>query len=131
MKVILLGAPGSGKGTQSQAMIKEWGAVQLSTGDLLRKAVDEGTELGIQAKEIMSQGQLVPDDLVVSLIQSKLGAYESDQNIIFDGFPRSLPQAESLDILLTEIKSPIKHVIYIKVPQDELVKRLSGRMQQE
>jgi adenylate kinase len=127
MKIILLGAPGSGKGTQSQFLIKEWGATQLSTGDLLRRAIEEGTELGIQAKEFMDNGQLVPDDLVISLIKSKLDDLGNGTNVIFDGFPRSHPQAEALDQVLGEMGSPIEHVVYIKVPQDELVKRLSGR----
>ena len=127
MKLVLLGAPGSGKGTQSQLLIKNQGMIQFSTGDLLRKAVSEKTELGLKAKDIMDEGHLVPDDLVIGLIREKLKGVSADQGVIFDGFPRTLPQAEALEGLLKEFHFSLNKAVYIKVPQQELIKRLAGR----
>lgn len=124
---IFLGAPGSGKGTQAQQLVRDGFGVQLSTGDLLRVAISDGTELGLKAKGFMDQGQLVPDDLVIGLIKDKIKHLGSNKNVLFDGFPRTLDQAKALDKLLEEMSSPLKKVIYLKVESSELISRLSGR----
>jgi len=124
--VIFLGPPGAGKGTQSQLLKERNGFIQISTGDLLREAVKNQTELGKLAKQYMDEGKLVPDDLIISLIKEKLQEY-ADKNIIFDGFPRTIPQAESLDNLLSHLNKNIDAVILFKIESEEIVKRLTGR----
>ena len=124
--VIFLGPPGAGKGTQAQLLKERNEFVQISTGDLLREAVKNQTELGKLAKKYMDEGKLVPDDLIISLIKEKLQEY-ADKNIIFDGFPRTIPQAESLDNLLSRLNKNIDAVILFKIEDDEVVKRLAGR----
>lgn len=124
--VIFLGPPGAGKGTQSQLLKERNGFIQISTGDLLREAVKNQTELGKLAKQYMDEGKLVPDDLIISLIKEKLQEY-ADKNIIFDGFPRTIPQAESLDNLLSHLNKNIDAVILFKIEDEEVVKRLTGR----
>jgi adenylate kinase len=124
--VIFLGPPGAGKGTQAQLLKERSGFIQVSTGDLLREAVKNQTELGKLAKKYMDEGKLVPDDLIISLIKEKLQEY-ADKNIIFDGFPRTIPQAESLDNLLSQLNKNIDAVILFKIEDEEVVKRLAGR----
>jgi Adenylate kinase (EC 2.7.4.3) len=124
--VIFLGPPGAGKGTQSQLLKERNGFIQISTGDLLREAVKNQTELGKLAKQYMDEGKLVPDDLIISLIKEKLQEY-ADKNIIFDGFPRTIPQAESLDNLLSHLNKNLDAVILFKIEDEEVVKRLTGR----
>src|SRR5690554_3333547 len=123
MKVILLGAPGAGKGTQAKMIMDEFGIPQISTGDMLRAAVKAGTPLGLQAKDIMASGGLVPDDLIIALVKERITADDCLKGFLFDGFPRTIPQAEAL----LEAGIVIDHVIEIDVDDEEIVKRLSGR----
>ena len=125
MNVILLGAPGAGKGTQGALLAKEQGLTKVSTGDLLREAVRKGTPLGEQAKRYMDAGELVPDDVILGMIRELLE--QAGAGYIFDGFPRTLPQAEALDRLLGELGTSLDAVVVVDVPDEELVKRLSGR----
>lgn len=124
--IIFLGPPGAGKGTQSQLLKERNNFIQISTGDLLREAVKNQTPLGLKAKEYMNEGKLVPDELIISLIEEKLKEYK-DSNIIFDGFPRTIPQAESLNKLLKDFNRDINAVILFKIEDEEVIKRLSGR----
>ena len=126
MKIIFIGAPGSGKGTQSREFIEKYGYVQLSTGDLLRAAITQGTDLGLLAKSFMDQGKLVPDDVMIGLVKTYLST-QSDKSVILDGFPRTVAQAESLDMMLKTNKDVIDKVIYFKINPQILVERLTGR----
>ncbi|WP_041523370.1 adenylate kinase [Gilvimarinus agarilyticus] len=123
MKVILLGAPGAGKGTQAKMIMDKFGIPQISTGDMLRAAVKAGTPLGLQAKDIMAAGGLVPDDLIIALVKERITADDCEKGFLFDGFPRTIPQAEAL----LEAGINIDHVIEIDVADEEIVSRLSGR----
>jgi adenylate kinase len=125
--VILFGPPGSGKGTQSENLIKEYGLVHLSTGDLLRKEMKAGTPLGLEAKSLIEKGHLVPDEVVVGMISSALDANPKANGFLFDGFPRTIAQAEALDRLLELKKTAIHIVLFLMVNEDELIKRLIGR----
>ena len=127
MRIILLGAPGSGKGTQAKKLMDDFGFPQISTGNLLRQAIADGTEIGKQAKAIMAAGDLVSDEIVLDLIRVSLDSPSSYSGFILDGYPRNIAQAESLDELLTAINQPLNHAILIDVDSDTLVKRLSGR----
>ncbi|UCC66111.1 MAG: adenylate kinase [Deltaproteobacteria bacterium] len=127
MDLILLGPPGSGKGTQAQMIIERYHIPQISTGDILRAAWKEGTALGIEAKRHMDQGNLVPDEVVVGIVRERLKASDCSGGFILDGFPRTLPQAEALDITLQEMERGIDHVISIEANKDELIRRLTGR----
>ncbi|MFO8058806.1 MAG: adenylate kinase [bacterium] len=127
MNIIMLGPPGSGKGTQAQEIIEKYGIPQVSTGDLLREAVKNQTELGKQAKEYMDAGKLVPDDVVVGMVKERLQKDDCKKGFILDGFPRTVPQAESLDTTLSEVGKKIDKVLSIEVPDSEVVERLSGR----
>ena len=127
MYVILLGAPGAGKGTQVNNIAEKLNLVQLSTGDLFRKATNNGTELGKMALNFMKEGKLVPDEITISIVMDQLDIVDNKSGVVFDGFPRSLKQAEALDKGLLEKNKSINKVVYINVTEEELIKRLSGR----
>ena len=127
MYVILLGAPGAGKGTQAVMMAEKLGLVQVASGDLFRKALAGQTELGKKAKVYMDKGQLVPDEITIQMVLERLAAPDVRQGAILDGFPRNLGQARALDKALAERSNAIDKVVYIKVPENELLKRLGGR----
>ena len=127
MNIILLGPPGAGKGTQAKMIEDRFGLVQLSTGDMLRAAVAEGTEVGKIAKSIMERGDLVPDDVVVSIIADRIDEEDCKDGFILDGFPRNATQAEALDVMLAEKNISLEHVIEMKVDADALVERITGR----
>lgn len=127
MRVILLGAPGSGKGTQAEVLTREIGLVHIASGDLFRQAQKEGTELGLMAKEYMEKGLLVPDEITIRMILERISSLEKNKDFMLDGFPRTIEQAQALDKALTEEKKGIDKVLYIKVSNEELLRRLSGR----
>jgi adenylate kinase len=127
MRIVLLGAPGSGKGTQSQRLVAQHGIPQISTGDLLRAAVAKGTALGLKAKEAMDQGKLVDDDIVLGMIRERLAEPDVENGFILDGFPRNLAQANALDALLSELGQPLDAVVQMDVDYGELMRRISGR----
>jgi adenylate kinase len=127
MDLILLGPPGSGKGTQAKKMVERYHLPQISTGDILRAALKEKTPLGLEAKQYMDQGTLVPDEVVVGIVRDRLKASDCTGGFILDGFPRTVPQAEALGTTLTTMNRDIDHVISIEVDNAELLKRLGGR----
>ena len=127
MNLIFLGPPGAGKGTQAKRLILRYGIPQLSTGDILRKAVADGTALGRQAKALMDAGKLVPDDIVNGIVDEALASPGVVKGFLLDGFPRTVPQAQALDEMLQRRGRRIDHVILLEVPTDILVGRLSGR----
>jgi adenylate kinase len=127
MRIVLLGAPGSGKGTQSQHLMARASIPQISTGDLLRAAVANGTELGLKAKEAMEAGRLVDDDIVLGMFRERLAEPDTRRGFILDGFPRNLAQAHALERLLAALKQPLDAVVQLEVDYAELVRRLSGR----
>src|ERR1700722_10385271 len=127
MRIVLLGAPGSGKGTQSQRLVERLGIPQISTGDLLRAAVANGTELGVKAKEAMDAGRLVDDDIVLGMIRERLDEPDAQPGFILDGFPRNIAQAEALDSLLEELGKPLDPVVHMDVDYGELTRRIAGR----
>ncbi|MEN9435038.1 MAG: hypothetical protein RLZZ422_2627 [Pseudomonadota bacterium] len=128
MRIVLLGAPGSGKGTQAQRLTGIYNIPQISTGDLLRAAVSAGTELGIKAKAAMDAGALVSDDIVLGMIRERLQQNDTQNGFILDGFPRNTAQAESLDALLANVGQPLQCGLLIDVDFDVLLKRLTGRL---
>ena len=123
MRIILLGAPGAGKGTQAQFLCEQFGIPQISTGDMLRAAVAEGSELGLQAKSIMDSGGLVSDELIINLVKARLQQSDCEAGCLFDGFPRTIPQAQAM----VDANIAVDHVIEIAVDDEEIVGRLSGR----
>ena len=127
MNIILLGPPGAGKGTQAQKLQNEFGMIQLSTGDMLRAAVASGSELGQQAKGIMEAGQLVPDELMVSLIEDRIAQPDCAKGFILDGFPRTQAQAEALDTMLSRSGKKLDQVIEMEVDEKALTERVVGR----
>lgn len=127
MDFILLGPPGAGKGTQAKLMIDKWNIPQISTGDILRAAVREGTALGVEAQGFMDRGELVPDRVVIGIIAERLKEKDAAAGFILDGFPRTIPQAEALQEILKDLGRNIDHVISIDVDDEELVTRLTGR----
>src|SRR5256885_3948556 len=127
MRIVLLGAPGSGKGTQAQRLVERAGIPQISTGDLLRAAVARGTELGRQAREAMDGGRLVEDSLVLGMIRERLGEPDTRRGFILDGFPRNLAQAHALERLLEALQQPLDAGVQFDVEPRELVRRISGR----
>ncbi len=127
MRLVLLGAPGSGKGTQAKILMDRKNIPQISTGDLLRAAVKAGTELGQKAKTAMDAGELVADDIVIGMIRERLAEADAANGFILDGFPRSIPQAEALDVMLEAEGQPLDKGVLIDVDFDSLLKRLTGR----
>ena len=127
MRIVLLGAPGSGKGTQSQRLVERYSIPQVSTGDLLRAAVAKGTPLGLKAKEAMDSGRLVADEIVLGMIRERLAEPDTGRGFILDGFPRNLAQARALDTLLREIAQPLDAVVQMEVDYRELSRRIAGR----
>ena len=127
MRIVLLGAPGSGKGTQGKKLAEKYGIPQISTGDLLRAAVAANTPLGQRAKAAMEAGQLVSDEIVMGLIRERLGEPDTEPGFILDGFPRNLTQAEALDRMLEELDKPLQAALHIDVDFDTLMQRLTGR----
>jgi adenylate kinase len=127
LNVVLLGAPGSGKGTQAERIVPAFGLPHVSTGDMLRAAVKEGTELGLVAKRYMDAGELLPDEVVVSIIRERLAQPDAARGFLLDGFPRTIEQARTLDEMLAVSGRKLTTVLLIDVPEEELVQRLSGR----
>jgi adenylate kinase len=127
MRMVLLGAPGSGKGTQAVRLIEHYRVIHISTGDILRQAIRDGSDLGRKAQEFMTQGQLVPDQIMLDLIRERLSQADCDNGFILDGFPRTLPQAEGLKELLLRLLSPLDVVVSLEVPAEPIIIRLSAR----
>lgn len=127
MNIILLGPPGAGKGTQAKRLIDKYSIPQISTGDMLRAALKEGTALGLEAKKYMDKGELVPDSVVIGLVKERIQQNDCAKGYMLDGFPRNVSQAEALDKMLAELKQKIDDVICIEVPSEELLGRLTGR----
>ncbi len=130
LNLVLFGPPGSGKGTQSEKIIEKYGLVHLSTGDILRNEIKNETELGKQAEEIMKKGELVSDDIVIGMIRNKIRENQDARGFIFDGFPRTVAQAEALDSVMQDFQQEISGLISLEVPKDELVDRLLKRGQE-
>jgi adenylate kinase len=127
MRLVLLGAPGAGKGTQAKKLIEKYGIPQVSTGDILRQSVADGTPLGKEAKSYMDKGELVPDSVVLGLVEERLQADDARKGYILDGFPRNTAQAEALDGMLEKLAMPITAAVSVDVPFEDLMKRLTGR----
>ncbi len=127
MDLVLLGPPGGGKGTQAKRLMDKYGLVQLSTGDMLRAAVASGSDVGKRAKAVMDAGQLVSDDIVIAIIDERLDAADTKNGVIFDGFPRTVGQAEALDAMLERKGRKMGHAIEVRVPDQLLVERITGR----
>ncbi len=127
MKLVLLGAPGAGKGTQAKKLIEKFTIPQISTGDLLRAAVAAESELGKEAKSFMDKGELVPDSVVLGMVEERLGQDDCAQGYILDGFPRNTAQAEALDAMLAELGMELDSALSVEVPLEDLMKRLTGR----
>jgi adenylate kinase len=127
MRIVLLGAPGAGKGTQAKQLIDKYGIPQISTGDILRKSIADGAPLGKQAKTYMDKGELVPDEVVIGLIEDRLKQDDCKKGFILDGFPRNTAQAEKLDGILKKLNMPLDSALSIDVLKDDLMKRLTGR----
>ncbi|MDR2869832.1 MAG: adenylate kinase, partial [Deferribacteraceae bacterium] len=125
--ILFIGAPGSGKGTQSEYIIKDFGVVQISTGDILRAAVKAGTELGKLAKQYMNEGKLVPDEVIIGVMKERLQEPDTKNGVIFDGFPRTVPQAVALDEMLKGLDMELTHVVSLEVPDKLIYERITGR----
>lgn len=128
MNIILFGPPGAGKGTQAKKLVDFYGIPQISTGDILRANVREGTELGLAAKAYMDKGELVPDQVLIGIIKNRLKEDDCKKGFILDGYPRTVPQADALETILSEIDKPIDVVLNLEVPDEVLVERVSGRL---
>jgi adenylate kinase len=131
MRLILLGPPGAGKGTQGHRLHEAYGIPEISTGDILRVAVRHETPLGLEAKTYMDRGALVPDEVIIGIARERLGEVDTEAGFILDGFPRTVAQAEALDHMLLESQRPLDHVISVEVPENELLQRLASRREIE
>jgi adenylate kinase len=127
MNIVLMGLPGAGKGTQADKIIEKYDIPHISTGDMFRAAMKNGTELGLKAKSFIDKGALVPDEVTIGIVRERLSQPDCDQGFLLDGFPRTTGQAEALDSILSDLDKKVEHVINIEVEKDELVKRLTGR----
>ncbi len=126
-RVVLLGPPGAGKGTQAKLLVEQYGACQISTGDILRKAVEERTPLGKEAAQYINRGALVPDTVIVNLVAERLKQKDCENGFILDGFPRTIPQAEGLDAILRDSGRTLNRVLSVQVPRRVIIERLAGR----
>jgi adenylate kinase len=131
MNLILLGPPGSGKGTQGAILSRRTGLVRVATGDLLRDAVKQGSELGLKAKGFMDRGELVPDEIILGLLEDVLSRPEAQGGVVMDGFPRTVVQAEKVDRLLADRGKAVDRVLLLSVPEEELLRRIMGRAKEE
>lgn len=127
MKIILMGPPGAGKGTQAEVLVKKLDIPHISTGDMFRAAIKNQTPLGVKAKEYMDAGQLVPDEVTIGIVEERLGQDDCQKGFLLDGFPRTVTQADALDEILTEMEVKLDGVINIEVDQEKLIARLTGR----
>ena len=127
VKIIMLGAPGAGKGTQAKMIAEKFGVPHISTGDIFRANIKEGTELGMEAKKYMDQGLLVPDELTVKILLDRVAREDCADGYVLDGFPRTIPQAEVLDAALEKLNEKIDYAVNVDVPDENIVKRMSGR----
>ena len=127
MRAVLLGPPGVGKGTQAKLMMEQYGVPQVSTGDMLREAVAAGTPIGLSAKQYMDSGNLVPDEVIIGVVEERMKKPDMREGFLLDGFPRTLPQAEALEGLLGRLNMPLDAVVAFEVDDEELVRRLGGR----
>lgn len=127
MNIVLMGLPGAGKGTQAEQIIEKYEIPHISTGDMFRAAIKDGTELGLEAKSFMDQGNLVPDEVTIGIVRERLSKDDCQNGFLLDGFPRTVAQADALDSLLTDLGKKLDYVLNIKVEQEELMKRLTGR----
>ncbi|MGI6361279.1 MAG: adenylate kinase [Bacillota bacterium] len=127
MKIVLLGPPGAGKGTQAEALVKKLNLPHISTGDMFRAAISSGTALGVEAKSYMDKGQLVPDEVTIGIVKERILQADCQKGFLLDGFPRTVKQAEALDEILTAINDKLTAVLNISVPADKLLVRLTGR----
>ena len=127
MKIIMLGAPGAGKGTQAKKIAAKYGIPHISTGDIFRANIKGGTELGMKAKSYMDQGQLVPDDVTIGMLLDRIAEADCENGYVLDGFPRTIPQAESLDAALAKMGEKVDFAINVEVPDENIVNRMSGR----
>ncbi len=127
MNLILMGLPGAGKGTQAEKIVEKYEIPHISTGDMFRSAMKEGTELGLQAKSYMDKGELVPDEVTIGIVRERLGKDDCKKGFLLDGFPRTIAQADALEQLLTDLNTKIDYVLHIDVPKEKLLDRLTGR----
>jgi adenylate kinase len=127
MNLVLMGLPGAGKGTQAEKIVEKYGVPHISTGDMFRAAIKDGTELGNKAKSYMDKGELVPDEVTVGIVKERLSKDDCEKGFLLDGFPRTVAQAESLDQILNSLGRPLDYVLSIEVEKDHLMERLTGR----
>lgn len=122
-----MGLPGAGKGTQAEKIVEKYGIPHISTGDMFRAAIEEGTELGLKAKSFMDKGELVPDEVTIGIVRERLSKQDCEKGFLLDGFPRTIPQAEALQEITRKLDKSIDYVIHVDVPKEKLLERLTGR----